>query len=53
MPIHLLARSFLARPIFDPEDGDDTVLRNFGSFTEYTALIPEDGQCHKYRHENL
>jgi hypothetical protein len=29
---------FLARLIFDPEDGGDTFLRSVGSYTDYTAL---------------
>jgi hypothetical protein len=29
---------FLARLIFDPEDGSHTSLRNFGSYTDYTAV---------------
>jgi hypothetical protein len=32
-----VARQFL---IFDPEDGGDTLLRNMGSNTDYTALYP-------------
>jgi hypothetical protein len=35
-----LGRGFLARLIFDPEDGGDTFLRNVGSYTDYTALYP-------------
>jgi hypothetical protein len=32
-----------ARLIFNPEDGDDALLRNVSSDTEYTVLyIPED-----------
>jgi hypothetical protein len=34
----LLARWFLARLILDPEDGDDTFLRNVGSYTDYMKL---------------
>jgi hypothetical protein len=34
------ARWFLARLIFDPEDGSDTFFRNVGSHTDYTALYP-------------
>jgi hypothetical protein len=33
------ARWFLARSIFDPEDGSDVSLR-IVSFTDYTALYP-------------
>jgi hypothetical protein len=29
---------YLVRLIFDPEDGGDTLLRNAGSYTDYTAL---------------
>jgi hypothetical protein len=36
----LLARWFLARMIFDTEDGGDTFLRNGGSPTDYTVLYP-------------
>jgi hypothetical protein len=38
------SRWFLARLIFNSEDGGDTFLRNVGSYTYYTALIPEDGK---------
>jgi hypothetical protein len=33
-----LASWFLARMIFDPEDGGDTFLRNVCSHTDYTAV---------------
>jgi hypothetical protein len=33
-------RWFLARLIFDPEDGGDTLLRNVGLHTDYTTLYP-------------
>jgi hypothetical protein len=36
----LLARWFLARLIFDPEDGGDTFFRNVGSHTDCMALYP-------------
>jgi hypothetical protein len=32
LPIHLIAHWFLARLIFDPEDGGDTSLRNVDSY---------------------
>jgi hypothetical protein len=35
---YLLAHWFLARMIFDPEDGGDTFLRNVGSYTDCTTL---------------
>jgi hypothetical protein len=38
------SRLFLARLIFDPEDGGDTFLRNVGSYTDYTALYPRRWQ---------
>jgi hypothetical protein len=38
------SRWFLARLIFDPEDGGDTFLRNVGSYTDYTALCPRRWQ---------
>jgi hypothetical protein len=31
---HMLAGCFLVRLIFDLEDGGDTYLRNFGSYTD-------------------
>jgi hypothetical protein len=31
-------RWFLVRLIFDPEDGDDTFLRNVGSCIDYTKM---------------
>jgi hypothetical protein len=31
---HLLARWFLVRLIFDPEDGGDTFLQNVNSYTD-------------------
>jgi hypothetical protein len=31
---------FLARRIFDPEDGSNVFVRNVGSHTNYTALYP-------------
>jgi hypothetical protein len=34
------SRWFLARLIFDPEDGGNTFLRNVGSYTDYTVLYP-------------
>jgi hypothetical protein len=40
LPSHLLARSFLALLICDPENGDDRFLRNVSSYTDYTALYP-------------
>jgi hypothetical protein len=40
LPNHLLARWFLSLLILDPEDGSDTLLRNVGSYTDYTALYP-------------
>jgi hypothetical protein len=33
-------RCFLARLIFDPEDGGDMFHRNVGSHTDYMALDP-------------
>jgi hypothetical protein len=36
-------RWFLARLIFDPEDGGDAFLRNVGSHTDYRRYIPENG----------
>jgi hypothetical protein len=36
---HLPERWFLARLIFDHEDGDETFLRNGGSNTDYTGAI--------------
>jgi hypothetical protein len=45
-----VARWFLARLIFDTEDGGDTFLRNVISHTDYTALYPRcDGNIHNYR----
>jgi hypothetical protein len=41
------SRWFLARLIFDPEDGGDTLLRNVGSCTDYTALYPRRWQFSK------
>jgi hypothetical protein len=38
LPRYRLARWFLARLIFDPEDGGDIFLRNVGSYTDYTVL---------------
>jgi hypothetical protein len=38
------SRWFLARLIFDHEDGGDTFLRNVGSYTDYTALYPSRWQ---------
>jgi hypothetical protein len=35
-----IARWFLARLIFDLENRGDTLIRNVGSFTDYTALHP-------------
>jgi hypothetical protein len=35
---HLLARWFLVRLIFDPEDGDDIFLWNVCSYKDYTAI---------------
>jgi hypothetical protein len=40
---HLLAHWLLAGLIFDPEDGNNTFLRNVDSYMDYPALIPEDG----------
>jgi hypothetical protein len=33
-------RLFLARPIFDPEDGGGVFLRNVGSYRNYKVLYP-------------
>jgi hypothetical protein len=44
LPSHLLARCFLARLIFDPEDGGDNVFRNTGLHTDCTALYPSRRQ---------
>jgi hypothetical protein len=33
-------RRFLARLIFDPEEGGDTVLQNVCPHTDYTAIYP-------------
>jgi hypothetical protein len=41
------SRWFLARLIFDPEDGDDTFFRNVGLYTGYTALYPRGCQISK------
>jgi hypothetical protein len=41
------------RLIFYPEDGGDTFLRNVGSHSDYTAYIPEDGDYHNCRCEEL
>jgi hypothetical protein len=41
---HAAAHWFLARPIFDPEDGGDTFLRKVGSHTNYTALYSRSWQ---------
>jgi hypothetical protein len=35
---HLLVGWFLARLISDPEDGDDKLLRNVGSYRDYTNI---------------
>jgi hypothetical protein len=37
---HLLARWFLVRLIFDPEDRGDIFRRNVDSYTDYTVLYP-------------
>jgi hypothetical protein len=39
-----LGHRFLARLIFDPEDADDTFLRNVDSHADYTALYPRRWQ---------
>jgi hypothetical protein len=44
---------FLARLIFDREDRSDTSLRNVGSHTYYALYIPEYGNIHNYRCEDL
>jgi hypothetical protein len=36
--------TFFPRLIFDHEDGGGTFLRNFGSYTDYTALYPRRWQ---------
>jgi hypothetical protein len=41
---HLLACWFLARLIFDPEDGGDTLLQNVGLYMNYTAPYPRRWQ---------
>jgi hypothetical protein len=38
------SRWFLARLIFDPENGGETILRSVGSHTDYTALYPRRWQ---------
>jgi hypothetical protein len=54
MPNHLLARWFLARLVFDPEDGGDIFLRNVGSYIwTIRRYIPEDEKVHNYRCESL
>jgi hypothetical protein len=47
---HVLARQFLSRLIFDPEDGSDKFLRNVGSYTDYTALYI--GRLNFHNHSN-
>jgi hypothetical protein len=42
------ARWFLARLIFDPEDGGDAAFRNVGSHTDCTALHPRRWQYSKH-----
>jgi hypothetical protein len=37
---HMLALWFLARLIFEPENGGDTFLENVSSCTDYTASYP-------------
>jgi hypothetical protein len=37
-------RWFLVRPIFDPEDRDETFLRSVDSFADSTALYPRRWQ---------
>jgi hypothetical protein len=55
--IHLQGRKspaalwFLARPIFHPEDGSES-LRNVGPHTDYTALYPGRRQ-HSWRTQLL
>jgi hypothetical protein len=45
----LLARWFLARLIFDAEDGSNMSLRNVGSYTDYTMLYTRAWQLSKHR----
>jgi hypothetical protein len=42
-------RLVLAQPIFVPEDGGDTFLRNGGAYTYYTALYPSRCQISDYK----
>jgi hypothetical protein len=46
-------RWFLGGLIFDPEEGGDTFLRNIGLRMTTRRYIPEDGNIHNYRCENL
>jgi hypothetical protein len=48
---HLLTRWFLARLIFDPEEGGATLFRKVGSYT--WRYIPDDDNYHNGCCENL
>jgi hypothetical protein len=53
LQLPVTANVFSSPLIFYPDDGDDTFLRNVGSYKSTRRYIPEDGILHSYRRENL